>query len=76
VLFEENGVAGQCYNCNCKLKGNTTLYRFFMLERYGEEETKRIEMNIYKVMKYTKTDLIEIRAKYKRMYKELMESKI
>lgn len=76
MLFEENGVHGQCYNDNVNLKGATTLYRFFMLERYGEEETKRIEMNIYKVMKYTKTDLIEIRAKYKRMYKELMESKI
>jgi len=72
VLFEENGVHGQCYNCNVNLKSNTILYRQHMIEKYGEEETKRIEQLYYnKTFKYRITDLKELCEKLDKKIKDL-----
>lgn len=71
VLFEEHCCHPQCYNCNVRLKGNTLNYREFMLRTYGPEETERIELLRYKVLKYSPAELEEIRDKYKAKYEEL-----
>ncbi len=73
VLFEENGVHSQCYNCNVTLKGNSIPYRRFMLEWYGEDETVRIENGFFdRTFKYTMSDLEEMRDKYKEAYEALI----
>ena len=73
LLFEEHGVHAQCYNCNHTLKGNTHNYRDFMIAKYGEEETVRIEMSRFnKTFKYHITEFEELRDKYKQMAKEIM----
>ena len=64
-LFEEHGCHAQCYNCNINLKGNTILYRKFMIETYGLEETERIEQLFFVNKEYRIWDLEEIYNKYK-----------
>ena len=50
-----------CYNCNVNLKGNTIIYRHKMVEKYGEDETERIEMLYYDhTFKYSVLDLEEL----------------
>lgn len=74
LLFEEHGVHGQCYNCNCTLKGSPQNYRDFMLSKYGERETSRIEQSRFnRTFKYRTFDLEEIRDKYKMLYEELLK---
>lgn len=61
VLFELNGIHGQCYNCNVTLKGNTITYRYRMVEKYGEAETYRIEQLYFNhTFKYIIPDLQEL----------------
>lgn len=75
VLFEKNGVHGQCYNCNINLKGNTVPYRDKMVERYGVEETERLEQGYYNhTFKYTVADLMELRESIQQDIKELKET--
>ncbi len=72
LLFEEHGVHGQCYNCNCNLKGSSANYRDFMIYKYGIEETVRIEQSRFNhAFKYRPPELEEIRDKYKAKAKEL-----
>lgn len=72
LLFDEHGVHGQCYNCNHTLKGNSPNYRDFMIKKYGEKETVRIEQSRFNLsFKYRTFDLEEIRDKYKQCYEEL-----
>ena len=60
LLFEEHGVHGQCYNCNINLKGSPQNYRDKMIEKYGVEETERIEHSRFNhTFKYTIVDLQE-----------------
>ena len=75
VLLEEHGVNAQCYNCNVNLKGNTIIYRKRMLEKYGEEETKRIEERFFdRTFKYMASDFEELCDKFDMMFKKLEET--
>lgn len=72
-LFDEQEVHAQCYNCNMNLKGNWTSYFDFMVNKFNK--TKVYEMmakkNNYK--KYTIPELIELRAKYRELWKSISE---
>lgn len=75
VLFDLNGVHGQCYNCNVNLKGNTIIYRIKMIEKYGEEETKRIEQLYFdRTFKYSISDLQVLCDKFDEGIKKLRGS--
>ena len=52
------------------------MYRLVMVDKYGEEETLRLEHMIYKTIKLTGADYIDIRKKYDLKFKELMEKKL
>jgi len=76
LLFEEHGVHGQCYNCNHTLKGNPMNYRDFMVQKYGLEETERIERSRFNnTFKYRDYELKELRDKYKKKYEQLLKEK-
>ena len=69
LLFNEKGVHGQCYNCNCTLKGNPQNYRDFMIKTYGEIETEDVELSRFKrAFKYKPYEFEDIRDKYKALY--------
>jgi hypothetical protein len=66
--YDEHNVHCQCYSCNFCKSGNYTVYRDKLLEKYGEEEVKRIEKKAKDTFyKLTKENLIEIYLKYKHL---------
>lgn len=71
VLFDEEGVHIQCYNCNVNLKGNTLAYRDYMVFRYGEDFVKDMRENSKNVIKYSVPDLLEKLVYYKQQVKYL-----
>ncbi len=75
VLFEENGVHGQCYTCNDIFKGRPIEYRIFMDKKYGAPERERIEALRHNIVQYSIGDYVLIREKYEQKTKELRENK-
>lgn len=68
ILFEDNGINPQCYQCNC-LGGHRGLdvkkeYREFMLNTYGEEEMERIVALKSQTKKMTINEYQELIDKY------------
>ena len=41
VLFDEDLVHIQCWQCNCAKKGNKDAYTQYMVEKYGQEKVDR-----------------------------------
>jgi len=70
LRFEENNVHAQCVHCNQYLSGNVIGYRLGLIERIGIEEVERLESD-NRVHKWTREELIEIRARYVAKLKEL-----
>ncbi len=70
-LFDERGVHGQCYNCNINLKGNTILYRQFMIKKYNEKTVEAFEELFFRVKQYKPYELEELFEKYKQKVKEM-----
>ena len=64
VLFHERLTHGQCAPCNIWKHGNLYQYGKFMLARYGKEEVEKMEQEAKKVVKFTRSDLEAIIAKY------------
>lgn len=73
ILFEESGVHAQCKNCNCFGHGKPTVYKKFMLERYGQDEIDRLIILKNAVRKFSSSDLEEIFQKYKKINDVLLE---
>ena len=72
VLFHEEVVHGQCYNCNMNLKGNWVPYEKKMIEMYGRKKVDEFKKLAEVTVKYTITELQEIEAKYKLKVKDLL----
>ncbi len=73
LLFREQGVHGQCYNCNHTLKGNWVEYEKFMLKRYGQKVVDEEKAAKYENFKYIAIDLEEIRDYYKQEFERLKQ---
>lgn len=73
VLYEEHCCHAQCYMCNIRLKGNPIEYRNFMVARYGEEETERVEMLRFKVLQMKAHDHEAKYHEYKQKYEDLLK---
>jgi len=71
LLFREQGVHGQCYNCNITLKGNWVEYERFMVGKYGRDITEEEKKAKYAKVKYTAAEMEELYYKYKMMFEEL-----
>ncbi len=73
ILFEENCVHGQCYNCNIRLKGNWPGYYAFMLKKYGQHAVNALLILNKQTRKRYESDYVELREKYDGLYEQLKE---
>ena len=71
VRFDERNVHAQCAKCNKWGKGEPIKYTLFMLKKYGQDVIDELEERKHQVVKFTRSDLDEIRDKYKKKFEEL-----
>lgn len=62
LKYNEMNVNGQCRSCNHFKSGNIVEYRVGMIEKYGEEEVKKLEQSHYYKTKNKKLNQLEINA--------------
>jgi len=74
LRFEPDNVHKQCQPCNTHLSGNIALYRAELCRRIGVARVEELEAD-QAPRKYTVDDLIEIESRYKRLAKELQNSR-
>jgi hypothetical protein len=67
VVFDENNVFRQCLKCNHYLGGNEAQYRIALCLLLGESKVVELEnkAKTMRMYKYSDTELIEIKNKYK-----------
>ncbi len=70
VRFHEDNVWTSCYKCNVMLSGNQIEYRKALIDKIGIERVQWLENNGSKEKKWTKEELKEIMAIYKKKIKE------
>ena len=70
VRFDERNVHLQCEHCNTFLSGNLINYRENLLKKIGEGKFQLLEAKAKKTRKFTKEELKEIIATYKKKIKE------
>ena len=63
----------QCKNCNGHLHGNLSVYRPFMVERYGESTVKALESLKKSDKRFTREELVELRMGFRQRIAELEE---
>ncbi len=70
LIFDEDNVHGACDYCNVFLHGNLLEYRRGLIKRYGVEFMEALEARSdgLRKRKYTREELIEIKAKYSKRY--------
>ena len=69
--FSEGGVNAQCRHCNSYLHGNQLGYRRGLVELYGEEVVKELEVENIPAKKFTISELRELEASLKEKIKLL-----
>jgi hypothetical protein len=74
AFFDEHNVSAQCNHCNIYLGGNEVEYRKRLVQRWGEDEIKRLESQKYKIRKFTAQELMEISDSYRLKVKSLSSS--
>ena len=68
--FSERGVHAQCKHCNRYLHGNQLGYRRGLVELYGEEVVKELELENIPIKKFTISELEDLLNYYKEKLKE------
>jgi hypothetical protein len=71
VRFDERNVNLQCEHCNTYLSGNLIEYQRNLIHKIGIESYNELEAEARKTRKFTKDELKEIIAEYKKKCKEL-----
>lgn len=71
LRFDERNVHLQCEHCNTYLSGNLLEYRTNLINKIGNSEFLILEAEARKTRKFTKDELKEIMAIYKKKCKEL-----
>ena len=71
VRFDEDNVHVQCEKCNSYLSGNLIEYRTNLLIKIGAERFSQLDAKARVTRKFTKDELKEIMATYKKKCKEL-----
>ena len=71
VRFDERNVHLQCEHCNTYLSGNLLEYRTNLINKIGNSEFLILEAEARKTRKFTKEELKEIMAEYKKKIKNL-----
>tara|TARA_R110000824_G_scaffold327373_1_gene514244 strand:- start:278 stop:868 length:591 start_codon:yes stop_codon:yes gene_type:complete len=70
LRYVEANVHAQCSICNNHLSGNQINYRISLIKKIGLSKVEELE-GPHDPAKYTREDIIAIKAKYKLKYKEL-----
>jgi hypothetical protein len=71
VRFNEDNVHSSCITCNQFLSGNLLEYRTRLISKIGEQRFNILEAEARKTRKFTKEELREIMAIYKKKCKDL-----
>lgn len=71
VRFDERNCHLQCEHCNTYLSGNLIEYQRNLIHKIGIESYHELEAEARKTRKYTKEELKELMAFYKKKFKEL-----
>jgi hypothetical protein len=71
VRFDERNVHLQCEHCNTYLSGNLIEYQRNLIHKIGTENYQQLEAEARKTRKFTKEELKEIMAEYKKKIKDL-----
>ena len=71
VRFNEDNVWVSCYKCNVMLSGNQVEYRKALIKKIGIERVEWLEEHGSETKRWTKEELREIMAIYKKKCKEL-----
>lgn len=74
LRFHEDNVHAQCKNCNRWKSGNVVAYRRGLLKRIGEEKVLALEAD-NTVRKFTREELVEMRAEFIEMRKALVRAR-
>lgn len=74
LRFEPLNCHAQCVRCNRDLSGNTVEYRIRLRERIGDEALEWLE-GPHPARKHTIEDLKEIKARYRRLKRELQKAR-
>ncbi len=69
LTFDENNVHGQCVACNQHKHGNLISYREELIKRIGEDAVLQLEKDRHKTANYTREELRQIEAEYKKKLK-------
>lgn len=75
LRWDERNCNKQCKYCNDRLKGNYSEYRKGMIKKYGIEVVEWLERTDHVVPRYTISELIEIKAKYSKLARELRKGR-
>ena len=70
--FVEDNQHGQCVTCNKWKSGKLDEYTVFMIDRYGRERVDEIMRLAKNRPKYSRSELKEIKEKYKEKLKTLI----
>ena len=71
VRFDERNCSAQCVNCNQYKHGNLIAYGENLLKKIGISEFENLSVEAMKTRKFTKEELKEIMAEYKKKIKNL-----
>lgn len=69
LTFNEDNVHLQCEYCNTHLHGNLLDYRINLIEKIGIERVEYLEENRHITKKYSRSELLAITEKYKKLLK-------
>jgi len=70
LRFDEDNVHGGCVRCNLYESGNLRGYRIGLIERIGVERVEQLEAD-HEARKWTKEELRELVAEYRRKAREI-----
>ena len=74
VLFDEDGVNAQCTQCNIFKHGDPITYREVLVEKFGEDFVKLMELKRHISIKMRAKDYNLIRISYEKKAEELQEA--
>ena len=70
LTFNEDNVHKSCEYCNTYLHGNLLEYRINLIKKIGIEKVEYLEDNRHITKKYSRSELLAITEKYKKLLKE------
>jgi hypothetical protein len=71
VLFDEDQVNSQCWNCNYRLNGNWPAYYEFMVAKHGALKVQEMLDNRHTILKFNAPQLEMLLDHYKKLCQQI-----